>query len=147
MGFLNKLSSLFGNTAKTNIPVAPTTPVKKVLIVEDDKYLRDVYSELIKSEGYNVLTAENGQIGLQTVLSQKPDIILLDLMMPVMDGKTMLHQLRSMEEFKKTPVVILTNAGDAESMRQTQFFDNANAFLIKSNITPDDIVKEIKTFV
>jgi len=148
MGFLKKLSSLVGSTPPTKpLPAGVTTPPKKILIVEDDTYLRDVYSELIKSEGFAVITAENGQLGLQTVVSQKPDLVLLDLMMPVMDGKSMLHQMRSMEEFKKTPVIVLTNAGDADNMRETQFYDNANAFLIKANITPDEIITRIKTFL
>jgi len=144
MGIFNQLSSLVGNKPQTAPPEAE--PAKKVLIVEDDKYLRDVYSELLRSEGFLVVTAENGVLGLQAVVSQKPDAVLLDLMMPLMDGKTMLHQMRAMEGFKRTPVLILTNAGDSDLMRETQS-DNANAFLIKANITPDEIVKRIKTFI
>jgi DNA-binding response OmpR family regulator len=144
MGLFDKLSSLVdsNNSSSTSQNRQP----KKILVVEDDKDLRDFYSELLKSEGFTVEVAENGEAGLATLMSQKPDIVLLDLMMPVMDGKTMLHKMRETPEFQKTPVIILTNAGDADNIRQTKFFDNANDFLIKSNITPDDLLKKIRTF-
>jgi DNA-binding response OmpR family regulator len=143
MGFLDKL---VGNSPNKDIQPAPVAPPKKVIIVEDDKELRDFYSELLSSEGFTTLTAENGQIGLQTIMAQKPDLVLLDLMMPVMDGKMMLHKMRNIPEFAKTPVIVLTNAGDADNMRQTQYFDNASAFLIKANVTPDEIINRVKTF-
>lgn len=148
MGLFDKLSSLVGNKTVINSANAPKAapPPKKILIAEDDKYLRDFYSELLTGEGFNVVTAENGIQGLEMIKSQKPDIVMLDLMMPIMDGKTMLHQMRAIPEFKKTPVIVLTNAGDADNIRQTQFFDNANDFLIKSNVTPDEILARIKTF-
>lgn len=148
MGFLDTLKSYI---AKDKIPgpVQPakvTPPPKKILIVEDDKYLREFYAELLAEEGFSILTAENGQLGLQSVITQKPDIVLLDLMMPIMDGKTMLHKMREIPDFMATPVVILTNAGDAENIRQTQFFDNADAFFIKSNVSPEEIIMKIKSF-
>lgn len=142
MGLLDKLVGNSQNKeAATPVTVAPQ---KKVIIVEDDKELRDFYSELLTSEGFSVLTAENGQIGLETITAQHPDLILLDLMMPVMDGKMMLHKMRSIPDFAKTPVIVLTNAGDADNMRQTQFFDNASAFLIKANVNPEEIINRVK---
>lgn len=142
MGLLDKL---VGNSDDKKVATPVTVaPQKKVIIVEDDKELRDFYSELLSSEGFTVLTAENGQIGLQTITEQHPDLVLLDLMMPVMDGKMMLHKMRNIPEFAKTPVIVLTNAGDADNMRQTQFFDNASAFLIKANVNPEEIVNRVK---
>lgn len=148
MGLFDRLSSIVGNKGnKTDKNTqAATPPPKKILITEDDKDLREFYSEFLTSEGFVVVTADNGQSGLQTLIAQKPDIVMIDLMMPVMDGKTMLHKMREMPDFQKTPVIILTNAGDADNIRQTQFFDNANEFLIKSNVTPADILARIKTF-
>jgi len=64
--------------------------------------------------------------------------------MPVMDGKTMLHKLRQIPEYYGLPVIILTNSGDADSMTQTQLYDNAKGFLIKANTTPDQVLKHIK---
>lgn len=142
MGLFDKL---LGSDSGNKPQASPVVQSKKILVVEDDKDLRDFYSELLESEGFTVLTAENGQIGLEAVKSQKPDIVLLDLMMPVMDGKEMLHQMRSLPASSKTPVLVLTNAGDADNIRQTKFFDNANDFLIKSNITPDELLTRIKS--
>jgi CheY-like chemotaxis protein len=68
-------------------------------------------------------------------------------MMPVMDGKTMLRTLRGLPGFEKLPVIILTNAGDIDSIRETKLFGNANAFLIKANVTPQDIVQNIRTYI
>jgi DNA-binding response OmpR family regulator len=143
---MNFLKSLFGNKEQTSTPTTPA-PVKKIVIVEDDKYLRDFYAELLTSEGFSISTAENGQLGLQTIIAQKPNLVLLDLMMPVMDGKTVLHQMRQLPEFKTTPVIILTNAGTADNIRETKLFDNANEFLVKSNITPDELLNTIRTFI
>ena len=143
MGIFDSFSNLLGNKQSS----ATTAPSKRILIVEDDKELRDFYTELLTSEGFTVTTAENGQLGLDAVTSQKPDLVLLDLMMPVMDGKTMLHTMREIPEFKNTPVIVLSNAGDADSIRQTKFFDNANDFLIKSNIAPNELINKIRTFI
>lgn len=122
-------------------------PKKKLLIVEDDDYLRDFYTELLSGEGYEVITAKNGQLGYDLTLLQKPDLIILDLMMPVMSGKTMLHNLRKIGEFRWLPIIILTNAGDIDSMRDTQEYENANRFLIKSNVSPEQIISEVKSLI
>jgi DNA-binding response OmpR family regulator len=144
MGIIDKV---IGNPNSSTENPTNTSAKKKVLIVEDDQYLKDFYQELLTSAGYDVLTAVNGQEGLEKVVAQKPSLILLDIMMPVMDGKSMLHKMREIEEFKYTPVIILTNAGDADNMKQTMRYDNANAFLIKSNITPDELLSAVKNFV
>jgi DNA-binding response OmpR family regulator len=120
---------------------------RKILIVEDDEYLRNLYKEILTAENYTVMTAENGQVGLDTITSQRPDLVLLDLMMPVMDGKTMLHRVRAMPEFEKLPIIVLTNAGDMNSMHETKVLGNANDFLIKANVTPEDIVNRVKSLL
>src|SRR5690349_21540818 len=98
MGFLDIMLVVFGNknpTSPGNPAVHPETlPQRKVLIVEDEKLLADALELKFTHENFNVLRAENGQIGLDMATANNPDIILLDLMMPVMDGKTMLHMLR-----------------------------------------------------
>jgi CheY-like chemotaxis protein len=68
-------------------------------------------------------------------------------MMPVMDGKTMLHRVRAMPEFEKLPIIVLTNAGDMNSMHETKVLGNANDFLIKANVTPEDIVNRVKSLL
>jgi DNA-binding response OmpR family regulator len=149
MGLVNNIKTLVGNdpSKPQEASQAPASTRRKVLIVEDDLTLKDFYSELMKEQGYDVLTAENGQVGLQMVMSQKPNLVLLDIMMPVMDGKAMLHEVRKIPEFKTLPVVILTNAGDIDTMRETQRYDNANAFLIKSNVSPQEVIDAVKAMI
>lgn len=149
MGFFD---SLLNNKKEPQQPPAQTSlkPIaaqKKIVIVEDDKDLRDFYEELLVSEGYSVITAENGQLGLDAIKTHDPGLVLLDLMMPVMDGKTVLHTIRGIPEFKYTPVIILTNAGDADTIQQTKTFDNADEFLIKANINPDQLLTKVKSLM
>lgn len=117
---------------------------KKILIAEDDKILLEMYQDKFTKEGFVVITAENGKIGLEKVINEKPDIILLDLMMPVMNGTTMLRRLREFPQFKKLPVIILTNAGQVDNIKETQRYDNASEFLIKSNVSIEDVVQKVK---
>ena len=124
-----------------------TLPRKTVLIVEDEPSLANALELKLTKEGFNVLKAANGQIGLDLAISNKPDIILLDLVMPVMDGKTMLHKLRDIPDFKNLPVIVLTNAGDTDNIRETKVYDNASAFLIKSNVSTNEIVEAINDLI
>jgi DNA-binding response OmpR family regulator len=143
MGVLDDVKTLAGDKIEPN-PIRKLS--KKILVVEDEESLRNFYVNLLKSEGYEVASAENGEQGLNRAKSEKPDLILLDLMMPVLDGKIMLKRLREIPEFKTLPVIVLTNAGDIDSMTQTHFFDNASEFLIKSNVDPGEVIKKIKMY-
>lgn len=142
MGALDDITTLV--TGKKKVAPKPQ-PVrkKKILIVEDDVTILDMYHDKFLLEGFNVIKAVNGAIGLAKAKSEKPDVILLDLMMPVMDGQTMLKKLREIPEFKKLPVVVLTNAGQVENIRVTKLYDNACDFLIKSNVEVNDVVKRV----
>jgi CheY-like chemotaxis protein len=122
-------------------------PKKIILIAEDDPILLEMYKDKFTNEGYTVLTAENGKKGLETVITQKPDIVLLDLMMPVMDGKEMLRKIREFPQFKRLPVIVLTNAGDVENIRETKRYDDACDFFIKSNISIDEIVEKANFWI
>jgi CheY-like chemotaxis protein len=123
----------------------PDVPPKKILIVEDEKSLAEILYNRLSEEGFIVELAENGKEGLAVASTFHPNIILLDLLMPVMDGKEMLRQLREIPSCKNIPVIVLTNAGEIENIRETQFFSDAIEFLIKSNVSLDDIVEKIKT--
>jgi DNA-binding response OmpR family regulator len=149
MGLLGSIKSLVNDKQDVNnpSPIARSSSPKKILIVEDEKMLSDALAFKLSGSGFSVLTAENGEIGLEMAVSQKPDLILLDLIMPIMDGKTMLRKLREFPQFKTTPVVVLTNAGDVHSMMETRTYYNANEFLIKSNVSPDQIVKKIRDLI
>ena len=86
----------------------------KIAIIEDDQAISQMYRFKFEAEGYTVQTAENGKLGLQLAESMKPDIILLDLMMPEMNGDQMLEQLRATSWGKAIKVIVLTNMGEQE---------------------------------
>lgn len=119
----------------------------RVLIVEDEPDLSAALTEKLTSAGFSVAQASNGQIGLDTAVTFKPEVILLDLMMPVMDGKTMLRKLRELPQFEKLPVIVLTNAGSVDNMTDTKLYNGAVDFLIKSNVDLDKVVTKINSFL
>lgn len=151
MGLLDNIKALSRNKSEPDQPQDPSptqsSRKKKVLIVEDEKMLSDALAYKLVNSGFEVFTAENGEQGLEMAVSEKPDIILMDLLMPIMDGKTMLRKLREFPQFKTIPVVVLTNAGDVHSMMETRTYYNANEFLIKSNVSPNQILKKIQDLV
>lgn len=121
----------------------PQMEKHKVLIVEDEEYLREFYEELLKSEGYDVFTASNGKDGLALCYQTIPHVILLDMMMPVLGGMEVLRELRKNEKTRDIPVIILTNAGNIENIENAKF-QKVFKFLIKSNINPSEIITNTK---
>ncbi len=117
------------------------TVKKKILIVDDEQFIREFYQELLTQEGYGVQIAKDGQEGVELALQQKPDLILLDIKMPVMDGFTTFEKLKS--NSINVPVIFLTNIGDTEHILQAQEAA-ASSFLIKSNIKPEELLSEVK---
>ena len=149
MGIIDNLKILTGKKKISNKEHTAPSPThqKKVLIVEDEKPLADTLGSSFEDEGFTVIKAENGEVGLRLVQSEKPDIVLLDLLMPVMDGKIMLRRMRDMPNFKLTPVIVLTNAGEIENIRETQFYSGAEEFFIKSNVSIAEVVRKAKDLV
>jgi DNA-binding response OmpR family regulator len=141
MGLFDNTKILFGIK---KVQATETPPPKKILIVEDEKSLGDSLETKLKEEKFIVLRAENGEAGLKTAVAEKPDVVVLDLVMPVMDGKTMLHELRKIPGFEKLPVIVLTNVGTVDNMRDTKFYDGASDFLIKTNVTLDEVASRVK---
>jgi DNA-binding response OmpR family regulator len=114
-----------------------------VLIVEDETDLRGLLKKKLTDENFEVFEAENGKTGLEVSLSKHPDIILLDVIMPVMDGLSMLEELRKNEWGKSAKVIVLSNLNEAEKVSES-LEKNIYNYLIKANWEPDDIVKLIK---
>lgn len=115
----------------------------KIAIVEDDQAISQMYRIKFEVEGYDVDTAENGKLGLQLAEKMKPDIILLDLMMPEMTGDEMLAKLRKTTWGAKTKVVILTNMGEQEvpeSVKQMGVVD----IILKADMTPRQVADLVK---
>lgn len=116
---------------------------KKILIIEDEAFLSEMYKMKFELEGYKVIIARDGQEGIESVFSDKPDIILLDLVMPIKDGYQVLEELKSNKDTKNIPVLILSNLGQADEIKRAMN-DGADKYLIKANMTPNQLVKEVK---
>ena len=115
----------------------------KIAIIEDDLAISQMYRVKFEAEGYTVETAENGKIGLELIKDMQPDIVLLDLMMPEMDGEEMLRALRSTDWGKDVKVIILTNMGESEAPQSVKEMD-VEAFILKANMTPRQVAELVK---
>lgn len=115
----------------------------KIAIIEDDSAISQMYRIKFESEGYEVDTAENGVLGLELAESMKPDIILLDLMMPEMGGHEMLKKLREQSWGHNIKVVILTNMGEQEAPEGIRDL-GISAFILKADMTPRQVAEIVK---
>ena len=113
-----------------------------VLIIEDEMGLRQLLKSKLNNDGFDVLEAENGKTGLEISLSQHPNIILLDIIMPVMDGLSMLKELRQDKWGKDVPIIILTNLSETEKIDESME-KSVYDYLVKSDWEPDDVVNLI----
>lgn len=113
----------------------------KVLIVEDDDLLREIYGIRLQMEGYDVHTAGDGEEGLEKVVSVQPDIILLDMLMPRLDGLGFLRHYLKLPNRAK--VIVASNKSSQQSIAEAKLL-GATDYLIKSQLTPDDLVVQIK---
>lgn len=116
----------------------------KVAIIEDDQAISQMYRIKFEGEGYEVETAENGRLGLELAKTMKPDIILLDLMMPEMNGDEMLKKLRASTWGKNIQVVILTNMGEQEIPEDVRQM-GVSAVILKADMTPRQVAELVKT--
>jgi CheY-like chemotaxis protein len=132
------------NIFKTQPPSVDAPESKfRVLITDDDDYIREFYQELLTENNYDVITATNGQECLQLVAQYFPDLILLDIMMPVLDGMKTLEKLQVNPQTAQIPVLILTNAGSMSNMEQARI-NSAFGFLIKANSSPEEVLQKVK---
>lgn len=115
----------------------------KIAIIEDDTAISQMYRIKFEAEGYKVDTAENGKVGLELIESMKPDIVLLDLMMPEMTGDEMLAKLRETDFGKELKVIILTNMGEQEVPENVKNL-GVSAFILKANMTPRQVADLVK---
>ena len=115
----------------------------KIAIVEDDLAISQMYRFKFEAENYKVDTAENGRLGLELIEKMRPDIILLDIMMPEMNGDEMLEQLRRQPWGKDIKVIILTNKGEQEIPESIKAL-NVSAVVLKSDMTPRQVAELVK---
>lgn len=114
----------------------------KILIVEDDKFLRELISQKISKEGYDVLDAPDGEAGFTMASEELPNLVLLDLILPGIDGFEVLKKLKDQSSTKDIPVIVMSNLGQKEDIDKGMAL-GAVSYLIKAHFTPAEIVAKI----
>lgn len=123
-----------------------STPKPKVAIIEDDPAIIQMYKLKFETEGYDVQTAGDGLTGLELIESFKPNAVLLDLMMPNMNGMEMLSKLRSMADGRDVKVLVLTNMGDTETATKV-YKMAADDYIVKAEMTPLQVVERVRNLL
>lgn len=113
-----------------------------VLVVEDDSFLRKLLSDKLRHEGFELFEATNGQEALDFLKNNKPILMLLDLMMPGVDGFQVLESVRRDERIKDLPVIVLSNVGEKNMIERVQQL-GADDYLIKAHFVLDEIIERI----
>lgn len=119
---------------------------KKILIIDDEADIREAIAEVLIVAGYKVTQAENGEVGLNTALVERPDLILLDVTMPVMGGQEMLTKLREDSWGKDAKVAMLTSMDDTKNVAEA-YSGNVTDYLVKSQINIEEFVEQINKLV
>lgn len=117
----------------------------KILIVEDDEMISGMYKTKLAQDGYEVFLAANGIEAIKVTEKEKPDLIFLDIIMPGLDGFSVLEDFRQNKKLK-TPIILLTNLGTDEDRKKGEDL-GANAYLVKASLTPSDVSAEIKKYL
>lgn len=115
----------------------------RIAIIEDDQAIAQMYRFKFEGEGFEVETAENGVLGLELSEKMKPDVILLDLMMPEMNGDEVLEKLRATEWGKKPKVIVLTNMGEQEIPQKVREL-GVSGIILKADMTPRQVADLVK---
>ncbi|MCA9341988.1 response regulator transcription factor [Candidatus Saccharibacteria bacterium] len=118
----------------------------KIAVIEDDPIISQMYRMKFEAEGFEVAIADNGELGVEMVETEKPDIVLLDLLMPQMNGDEALAKIRQQKHGQKVPVLILTNFDEQESPDSLKKLDVAG-YIIKADFTPTQVVAKVRQIV
>jgi DNA-binding response OmpR family regulator len=117
--------------------------MKKILLIEDDPFLSEIYMTKFEEAGFEISAAQDGMLGLAKIKEYMPDLLLLDIVMPNMDGFELLRAIKQDAELKHIPVVILSNLGEQENVEKGFEF-GAEAYIIKAHYTPTEVVAKVK---
>lgn len=120
--------------------------MSNVLIVEDDPLMLRMYRRIFTLEGFTVDSAENGQLGLDRLNSTKPDIVLIDIMMPVMNGLELLKKMKADPSLQRIPAIMLTNVADVELAEEAMAL-GAVRYVVKSNSELNEIVTIVRNII
>ncbi|MCE7936173.1 response regulator [Candidatus Saccharibacteria bacterium CPR2] len=116
---------------------------RKIAIVEDDLAISQMYRMKFEAEGYTVQTADNGKVGFDLIKNFNPDIVLLDLMMPEMNGDELLEKIRKEDWGEDVKVIVLTNLGQEEAPDSLRTL-NVHSFIVKAEMTPKQVAEHVK---
>ena len=119
---------------------------KRILIIEDDKFLAKMLSRMLEANSYSIVLASSGKEGLTKVTSENPDLILLDIMLPDIDGFDLLETIKSDEKNNKIPVIIISNLGQPEDIQQGRAL-GAKDYLVKSDLSLDEVVEKVRKYL
>lgn len=114
-----------------------------VILIDDDKWITDLYGEKLQEEGFDIFCANNGKDGVKLIDLYKPDLILLDVVMPGGDGFYVLKQIKNKEETKNIPVIVLTNLSNTSDRKMAESL-GAEFYLIKVDHTPKQVAEKIR---
>ena len=118
----------------------------KILIVEYDEFLRSLTAKRLEIEGYALAIAADGESAVATAQTEQPSLILLDLLLPIMNGFDALAKIREIDSLKSVPVIVFSNLGQKEDIERAKGL-GANDFLIKANFTLDDVIEKVKSYL
>jgi len=126
--------------------MANTENKRKIMIVEDDVFVMDIYQTKLAQEGFEIIPAMNGVEAMKKLQVSVPDLMLLDIVMPYMDGLEVLKKVKADDRLKNIPVVLLTNLSQKDDIDKGLGL-GANDYLIKSHFTPSEVLKKIKEYI
>ncbi len=117
--------------------------LKKILIIDDDPFIADMYVMKFKGEGFEVEAANDGKVGIKLAATMKPDVILLDVVMPAMDGFDVLQKLRADASLGHPKILFLTNFGQWQDIERGMQL-GADGYIIKAHFTPSEVSAKVK---
>jgi len=144
MSLQTQRSSNADNTLSPRL--IPEKPIARILLVEDDFFLADIYQTKLSVENYDVLVGQDGLEGLTLAQEHIPDLILLDIMLPKMDGLEVLKKLKGDKRTKDIPVILLSNLGQ-EFVVKGGMNLGAVDYLLKSDLTPREVIEKIEHYL
>jgi len=115
----------------------------KILLIEDDAFLLSMYAAKFRLEKFKIIAANNGEKGLELAKKELPDVILLDIMLPEINGFEVLREIKNNKELRETMVILLTNLSQKEEIEKGLAM-GADDFLVKAHFTPSEVVEKIK---
>ncbi|KKT90984.1 MAG: Response regulator [Parcubacteria group bacterium GW2011_GWF2_45_11] len=118
----------------------------KVLLIEDEEMLSNMYEAKFTKEGFDIKKALDGETGLELMKTHKPDLVLLDIIMPKLDGFSVLKKIKEDPATKNVPVILLTNLGQDEDVKKGNNL-GAAGYLVKANLTPAQVVDKVKEYL